>query len=154
MSKKLKNKVKAAPSEIKTPEEKKPAYEVNELSGWHKILSWFKAMLVISYLFNVVAFVQDGVSGVGFIDLFVNIVFLVLISASLIFHSKKLGVYLFFAFGILELLYNITIMIMASRNGVYAGAVGNRAFEYLFFSLIILVPTAVYYKNRMSEFKS
>ncbi len=154
MSKKLKNKVKVRPSDIRKPEEKAPAYEVNDLSGWHKVLAWLKAMLVMSYMFNIIAFVSDGVGRADSADILFNVVFLALISASLIFHSRRLGVYLFFAFGILELLYNVMIMVLASRNGVYDTAVGNRTFEYLFFSFILLVPTAVYYKKRMSVFKS
>ncbi len=152
MSKKKKKKTMQAkaPEPVKVQEKT----EEPDLMGWHILLFWIKILLVTSYLFNIYAYVKDGIQGSEMIDLLVYVVLLVLLIVSIVFHKKKLGVYTLFAFGITELLYNIVVMILASQKGVYDTVVGNRAFEYLAFSALILIPTFIYYRKRMHLFKS
>ena len=140
---------------VQAPVQEKPTeYEVTELSGWHNILIFIKLILIISVIGNIVAFSSDGISSADTADLAVNAVFLVLLVLTTVFHGYKKGVYFFFAYGILEVLYVIVISAIAAGKGIFAEAVGNRLIEYILFSALILIPTFVYYRKRMDLLKS
>lgn len=123
--------------------------EATALDGTHALLIWLKIILALSVGGNIYAYVHDGITGMEPWDIAVNVVFLILLVASVYFHSYKKGVYLFFAYGILELLYQFAVSFIAWKNGVFDGAVGNRLFEYTFFSALIMIPMYLYYRKKM-----
>ncbi len=136
-------------------EAKKAAEEERTaLDGAHRLLMWLKIVLAMSMAGNLFFILHDGISGNDLYDLIANAVFLVLIAGSIWFHERKKGVYLFFAYGIIELLYEYLISFLAWKNGVFAETVGSRLFEYTFFTAIILIPLYFYYRKRMQYLQS
>ena len=154
MAKKKKNR----PAQQSVPETKKEVQKTEDaasydLKGFHPLLLWVKAILIISLIGNIVAIVYNGVGSNDVLDLIVNAVFLVLMILSFVFHQSRKGVYLFFAYGAGEILYQLLICLIAYQKGVFNEMIGNRLFEYTVFTAVILIPVFIYYKNRMHLLK-
>ncbi len=154
--KKNRNKASALKQAVKQPAEKPQIKEeeVPDLAGWHMVLFWIKILLIPGYLMNIYVYAKNGIHGTGMYDAAVNAPLLVFLIVSVILHSSRKGVYAFFAFGAVELIYNAIVMIIALRQNVFETAVGNRAIEYFVFSAVILIPTVIYYRKRMHLLKS
>ncbi len=151
MAKKKKKNRPAAPvkADVKPAEKQTPAEESSDLKGIHTILSWVKVILAFSHSGTIFMILQDGIGQNDIWDLLFNILFLVLIILSFIFHKKRKGVYFFFGYGISELLYEFLISYIAYTKGIFNETVGNRLFEYTFFTALVLTSVYFYYRKRM-----
>jgi len=134
-------------------QEENKKFVINELSGWHKLLLWVKIILIVSILGNIYYCLHDGLNGSDIYDFIFQIICLVLMAGSTFLHERKKGVYLFFGYGIFELLYQLLVSFLAYRNGIFQDTVGNRLFEYVALSAVILIPTFIYYKKRIQLLK-
>ena len=138
---------------IHAEEKKKKQEEENALAGLHPLLVWLKLFLILSLGGNLFMILRDGVGSNDIIDLIVNLVFLALLVLSIVWHERKKGVYCFFAYGILEILYQYLVAFLAWRNGVYDTFVGNRLIEYTVFTAAIMIPLFIYYRKRIGLLK-
>lgn len=127
--------------------------ERTALDGLHRLLLWLKILLIISVPGNLFFILRDGINGSDLYDLIFNLLFVALLGCSVYFHNSQKGVYSFFAYGILELLYEFLIAFLAAQKGIFQEIVGNRLFEYIFFTAIILIPVFLYYRKRMKYLK-
>lgn len=143
MAKKKKAAVKPAAAKKEEP------VKTDELSGFHRMFPVLKGILIISLLGNIYYFLRDGISGTDLWDTVFNVFFLIMIVLSLVWHNRRKGVYCFFAYGIVELIYEYIICFLAWKNGVFDGAVGNRLMEYTVFTAVILIPLFFYYRKRI-----
>ena len=154
MAKKKKNNRPAAPVKAETKPAQQSAVrtqaeETYDLKGIHTILSWVKVILSFSHAGSIFMILQNGVGQNDIWDLLFNILFLVLIILSFIFHKKRKGVFFFFGYGISELLYEFLVSYIAYTKGIFNETVGNRLFEYTFFTALVLIPVYFYYRKRM-----
>ena len=119
------------------------------LTPAHTWILIMKILLVISCAGNIYYFLRVG----AFKDVVFNIVFAVILILAAVFHSRKTGVYLLYAYLVLELGYNYIIFGAAALQGLWTQAVTERLIGYTLFTVLMVWLLYRYYKNRMALLK-
>lgn len=127
-----------------------PVSDTVKLTPAHGAILTLKILLILSVAGNIYYFLSDGYSGTETADLLFNTVFGILLTCSVIFHNRKKGVYLLFAYLILELIYNYIICIAAAVNGQWSGVLSERIIGYTVFTAAAVYCLYRYYKSRLS----
>ncbi len=118
--------------------------------GFHRFFQMLKIVLGAFQLLSLIQILIDGnISGYRLIDAACYGLFAALLFGSAWLHQKKTGVYLFFAYGVLELAYAMTSVLISIRNFGMSQELSSRLISYPIGSAVFLIPVYLYYKKRM-----
>ncbi|MBE6122568.1 MAG: hypothetical protein E7190_07630 [Erysipelotrichaceae bacterium] len=151
MSKSLKN-VKRSADRDNTVSGGKKTEEIP--MGFHRFFQMLKIVMGVFQLFSVIQILMDGnISGLRIVDLLFYAVFAALLLASAFLHQKKTGVYLFFAYGIIELFYAMANVFVSAGHFGFTEDIFVTLLSYAIGSAVLLIPVYLYYKRRMHLLK-
>lgn len=122
--------------------------------GFHRFFQMLKIVMGVFQLLSVIQILMDGnFHGLRIVDFLCYALFAGLLLSSAFLHQKKAGVYLFFAYGIIELCYALANVLISAGNFGFTEDISVTLISYVIGSAVLLVPVYIYYRKRMHLLK-
>lgn len=124
--------------------------EKKNAAGYHQLLYFAKWFVMVFALIDLVSGFGHEMTRALMIDQCFTLVKIILLVASVFMHDRKAGLWLFTVFMAAELGYFYLIVLL---SGNVSGMFSQQVSSYTIGTLVILVPTLLYYRNRQELLK-
>ena len=132
------------------PKLERQVEEPVELGAFHTVLYVAKVIIAVGCFLTVITgfMAEEGIN-ISTFDQIINAIYFALLMGSVALHKKKTGVYLLFAYFVLELLVQYGLGYVAYTQGLFGANMKTTLINYSWGSLAILVVLFLYYRKRM-----
>lgn len=129
-------------------------YDTNPHSmKFHKLLIYIKGFLLITAFTNLFMLFDRNLSVMRVFDQIFYLVMVITLSISLLSHKRKIGVYLFYSYAMIELSLSYVTWGYAYVQNTLNQEITTLVLSYTLGTLAYLVPIVIYYNKRLKYLK-